>query len=137
MRNRVNICEKTFKVNKEKRTIVCMAKCNLGIYRCKDLDNLLFYDTMKKVTKGLPVSYTGEYKVVSVVKCHPDDVFDEIKGRRIAESRAKKEAYNIAYHFWNNLREYCVHLATLARNKADACDIAEMIEKNHIEELTK
>lgn len=34
------------------------------------------------------------FEVITVARCHKDDKFDETKGRRIAESKAKRLVYS-------------------------------------------
>ncbi len=138
MRNRVNVMKKVFKVNKEKKTVVCIIECNTGIGRDNKLLGIaLELDAKIRKVNNVKIHPMGEFTVLGVAKCHNEDSFDEIKGKRIAESRAKKNAYNIAYHFWKNFSKALSNFKDKCDARADACDIAEMIERNHIEELLK
>lgn len=55
-------------------------------------------DVSKGFTQVVGISgFTGvELKVVGIAKCNPEDTYDEIYGRHLAEVRAKKKLFKLA-----------------------------------------
>lgn len=133
MRNRVTIVERTFKVNPKKRAVVCIIECKFNWPT--EIDTAWgsdFYKYCRKVTGASTVGRSDYFTVVGVSKCHADDTFDEVLGKRIAESRAKKDAYDKAYKVWNMIYKHYIKMAKLASNMAVACFKAKNIEVEHI-----
>lgn len=73
-----------FNVKKEKGTVICVATARISFKSCQGSVNII------------DPNCTKSFKVVVTSKCHKDDKFDEKKGRRIAESRAKRAVYSEA-----------------------------------------
>ena len=134
MKNRVIIKERTFKVNPEKKTVVCIIKC--AFHWPEEIETTYsskFYDYVSEIT-GVR-GWVAPFTVVGVSKCHDDDAFDEVLGKRIAESRAKKDAYRKATALWIKIAEHYLKLSGLARRMYGACYRAKDIEKEHINKL--
>lgn len=134
MRNRVTIKKRTFRVNPGKKTVVCIIKCNINWPEEVDTTyNGKFYDYVTDTTgaKG----WARDFTVVGMSKCHADDTFDEVLGRRIAESRAKKEAYEKALLLWKKIHAHYSRCAEVALRMMAACDDAKNVEKEHINKL--
>lgn len=137
MRNRVTIVKREFKVNKEKNTVVCIMTCRINApedvnyaYMSGALDNKI-----NKILKTKTVY--SPFVVIGTSKCHNEDTFDEVTGKRIAESRAKKDAYEKATLVW---REVAIHYHNLwgqCTTLLNRCAIAKKIEKEHINKLTQ
>lgn len=77
--------EAEYHVNKEKRTVICVLKA--------DYDNELEYYTPSNFNNKYYKDYSYYFKSVGVAKCDPKDEFDITLGKRIAESKAKRNAY--------------------------------------------
>lgn len=76
--------EAEYHVNKEKRTVICVLKA--------DYDNELdYYIPCNYHNKNFKELYY--FKSVGMAKCDPKDEFDITLGKRIAESKAKRNAY--------------------------------------------
>ena len=134
MRNRVTIKERIFRVNSEKKTVVCIIKCAINWpEEVETTYSSKFYDYVIDITgaKG----WLSDFTVVGISKCHADDTFDEVLGRRIAESRAKKEAYEKAMMVWRKIGIHYLRLSGLSRRINGACCRARNIEKEHINKL--
>ena len=80
-------------------TIVCNIECNINIpvdyynAHVRTLERLFpkidfYYDLIRFTVKG-------------VAKCAPEDKYDEVLGKHIAEAKAKQKAYSIAYRIFN------------------------------------
>lgn len=137
MRNRVTIKKREFKVNKEKNTVVCIMTCSINYHN--DLNYAYtpsaVDDKIKKILKTKTIY--SSFIVVGTSKCHSEDTFDEIKGKRIAESRAKKDAYEKATLVWREMGIHYHNLWSLCTKLYNVCSIAKKIEKEHIENLVK
>lgn len=97
-----------YSVNKEKGVVACIMR--VGIY--------------------------GEHhKVIGKAKCSPEDSFDETKGRRIAESRAKKTVYKLAKNLYKEFIEIHIQCSRKFEHLAHLCDCLEKRENFHIHKL--
>lgn len=108
MRIHVNITDRKHYVNAEKRTVVCLITAR--------------WHNMK-------------YQFVGKSKCSPCDTFDEEKGRRIAESRAKTQMYRCLSR---KHKERALQLAESIKyynDRAEFCSILAEKEKLHVEKL--
>lgn len=137
MRNRVTIKKREFKVNKEKNTVVCIMTCQINTP--EDLDYVYLPSALGyKIEKILKTKTVySPFIVVGTSKCHNEDAFDEIKGKRIAESRAKKDAYEKATLVWREIGIHYHNLWSLCTKLYNICSIAKKIEKEHINKLTQ
>lgn len=136
MRNRVTIVERTFKVNPKKRTIVCIIECKFNWPTEIDATwGHNFYKYCREITGNNTVGRGDYFTVVGISRCHDEDTFDETLGKRIAEARAKKDAYNKARMVWNKIYENYIRIAKIASNMSYACAKAKYIEVKHITKL--
>ena len=74
---------------------------------------------------------------IGVANCNPNDTFDEVTGKRIAESRAKTKAFKIAKNVWNCIAKGLTEKANIANTMAKNCAAMEEIESNHVKELSE
>lgn len=131
MKNKVCIRESKFHINRGSKTVVCVLDVNLQLQSHPAWD-VIFRDYWKH----LPfIKNYGDFKVRGIARCSDDDIFDEDKGRKIAESRAKARAYDIACKVYlaisNSLDKYGKEI----ENTLGACVMAKEVEEAHIEEL--
>lgn len=83
---KVQFISTKFFVNEEKRTVTCemVARLNSGV---TGQDNIrLTYEGMNR--------FSDPFKVTTTARCHKDDEFSELLGKRIAESKAKRRVYS-------------------------------------------
>lgn len=75
----------------------CVLTAKLGINTSFPKFRML-RDVSKGFTQVVGISgFTGvELKVVGIAKCNPEDIYDEIYGRHLAEVRAKKKLFKLA-----------------------------------------
>ena len=73
-----------FFVNKEKKTVACVATDEDNLANCEILNILHKYDIEET---GILTNW-GNKEFVGVAKCHPEDEFDEEIGKRIAKLKA-------------------------------------------------
>lgn len=134
MRNRVHVSKSEYKVNPEKGVVICILECETGVDRT-DVWSAVSYRWWKK---RLPfVDFYGKFTVKAIARCNKDDKFDEVIGKRIAESRAKSKAYKVAGKFWLICSLKIKDMVRTCLNLKEACRIAEVNEIEHIKELSK
>ncbi len=115
--------EAEYHVNKEKRTVICVLKADydneLDLYRPSNYYNKNFKDFYY-------------FKSVGVAKCDPKDEFDITLGKRIAESKAKRNAYkryiNIIRGFEKDLSK---SMDIMRYNKAVMLDYIKKEEEHY------
>ena len=100
--------------------------------------NLSYY--IAEEIEGEPAFLQDE--IVKVLKlgisiCNPNDTFDEVIGKRIAESKAKTKAFKIAKNVWNCIAKGLAKKANIANIMAKNCAAMEEIESNHVKELSE
>lgn len=81
---KLHFLNKKYIVNKEAGVVVCVITAEFNITNRELWWNSLIEDFLNK---------RGPYEFIGVAKCHKDDVFDEQKGKYIAESKAKCKLY--------------------------------------------
>lgn len=133
MRSNLKIEKIDYRVNEEKRTVVCILNCDMQLEKHPAFGNYIYTDQWKK--RMPKVSWDGEFNVSAVAKCNDDDTFDVETGKRIAESRAKKKAFGIARRVYGETYSKIMKAVTSIMMSEEACRIAESVEQNHIEEL--
>lgn len=79
----------------EKRMVICECTTKLNWWSLKNNA----YSTIpanwdKNVESLFKNSNYPEFTIRAVAKAHPDDIFDEIKGKRIAKSKANIKVYH-------------------------------------------
>lgn len=103
--------------------IIELDQCPEIIYRPKEFHG---YENLHYKRGGL------KFMVKAVAKCHPDDKYDSEVGKRIAESRASKKAFNLAkslvrectLRLDNNLQALCDYhyrLSDMLEREEDHC----------------
>lgn len=91
--------ESKFKVVEENKEIVCILHCYPSFSKLRELGvNINHLPDFK----GSPYAFT----VVGRSKCHPDDTFSEITGKRLAERRAKRKAFMKIIKYYRNAYKY-------------------------------
>lgn len=81
---KVRFIRTEFVVNEEKRTVACIITARVTL---SNRQEKIFYNDLYEN------SLTKLFKVAGVSKCHENDEFDLVRGKRIAESRAKAKVY--------------------------------------------
>lgn len=130
MKNKVNVTSREFKVFPEKGIVVCTLECDTQI--CNHYNIWYSSEWWKKLHK---VKYGGTFTVTAKAKCGTNDKFDEVIGKRIAESRAKCKAYSTAEKLWDVCEEKILEMANICSARAEACRIARRKEAEHVIEL--
>lgn len=124
-------------VNKSKGIVVCIAE----VEPTSELDYSLTYEEEIKIHTKFPYVITSlhgkPFIIKAIAKCSPEDKFDEILGKRIAEGRVK-------YKLFITTAKVANFIANLRIKQADDfLDISlEALknsnkEKNHIQSLIK
>lgn len=132
MRNRVHVINSTYKVIPDKGIVVCILECTTGV----DNTNVWHIIQTDWWSKRLPnVNYRGNFTVRAKAICSKDDKFDEVIGKRIAESRAKAKAYRTAYKFWSICAKNIDNMVKFCNSTASACSVAFCKEEDHVKKL--
>ena len=79
-------------INKEKRTVVCTIEASFDSYDLRELDPDFLYSNNTFYARG-------------ITKCKEPDVFNEEIGKRLAESKAKMQAYKKAFKFLDSFKK--------------------------------
>lgn len=134
MRNRVHVINSEYKVNSEKGIVICILECSTGVDRT-DVWTTVSHNWWKR---KLPlVDFYGRFTVKAIARCNGVDKFDEVIGKRIAESRAKAKAYRTAYKFWSICAKNIGSMVKFCNSTSSACAAAMIKEGEHIKELCK
>lgn len=135
MRNRCKVLKEVYKVDEAKKTIVCILTFDMQLFKA---DGVLVYPTAF-ISDKEKTSYgkAGVYTVLGISKCHPDDTFDVVKGKRIAQSKAKLEMYRKATVTWDSVyRNLLINVADIKKRRYN-CKVSAKEEKEHIKDLDK
>ena len=132
MKNRVLIVNEHFHVDEKNKTVVCTLNCNVQEH--KHVDAFYMYGNMYAKSG---VHNNGTFIVKAKARCNASDTFDEVVGKRIAESRAKAKAYKVAARFWKNSANVFKGVIASCEYAEKACLKALEVENKHVEELTK
>ena len=132
MKNRVLIVKEQFHVDEKNKTVVCTLNCNVQEYKHVDVSYMC-----GNMYEKSGVSFTGHFTVKAKARCNASDTFDEVVGKRIAESRAKAKAYKVAARFWKNSANVFKGVIASCEYAEKACLKALEVENKHVEELTK
>lgn len=133
MKTRVVFKDGKYYINEDKGTVTCVLEGYLNI------DFKYFYIPKnwkiipKKNMIGMP--YTYDFRVSGIAICSKEDTFNQELGMKIAESKAKKQAFKIAHNgysiIYNNLMRELDIVKVLQCN----CTRAVMNEEMHLRKL--
>lgn len=131
MKNRCKVLKTTYKVDENNKTVVCIINWDMQVHK-SPIPYWIF--TEAKCNEALMIGNTS----VGISKCHPDDTFDVVKGKRIAESKAKAKMYRKAAKVWDKTFKFLTikWLADI-HNRHSSCITAYCGELAHIENLDK
>ena len=124
-----------FIVKPENKVVVCNMRVDMQLVA----SNLWAYMDTKwwATTKAPMVDDFGKFTVTAKARCNPNDTFDEVTGKRIAESKAKTKAFKIAKNVWSCIAKNLTKKANIANIMAKYCAAMEEIESNHVKELSE
>lgn len=129
MRTRVQIIKRNFYVNKEKGVVTCV----ITTWNSPNTSLGDYIDGYGYATKDRRV--LCRHTFIATAKCSPLDIFDENKGKRIAESRAKVKAFKYYMNVYTKISQVLNDVSTEISNIALACKYASETELKHIKEL--
>lgn len=131
MKNRVKITKASYIVNPEKKVVVCVLECDMQLQK-----HPAWIDIYPKMWANLPlVDLCGTFKVRAIARCNEEDAFNEEVGKRIAESRAKGEAFATAAKVYREIEKYFLNCAALVNESVEACEQTVKVEEAHVELL--
>ena len=123
-----------FIVKPENKVVVCIMSVDMQLINS---ECWYFVNSAWWATKAPMVNGYGEFTVTAKARCNPNDTFDEVTGKRIAESKAKTKAFKIAKNVWNCIAKGLTKRANIANTMAKNCAAMEEIESNHVKELSE
>ena len=133
MKNRVKMENTKYFVDSNNKVVICTIDCDMQLNSHPAWDVI----NMNVWGKRFPnVSFAGDFTVKAKARCREGDIFDEKKGKMIAESKAKAKAYSIASRIYKSLHKYLIHQAMMCFRSYDACFTAETVEREHVKELS-
>ena len=135
MKTNLTFGEIKFSRNPIKRTTECIIECI--IQKQKGPKVLIpYYIEEKFFPVSVEVNPTDiRFYVSGIATCHKDDEFNIAHGRRIAESRAKRAAFNIAKNYWVKAAKYYYNLFSYCDSVHHVCTGAAIAEKRHCNNL--
>ena len=80
-------------VNKESKVTVCIIDCSWN-NKSTVISDIWIRKVCNIIEDKFPEYNRPSFKVVGVARCSENDTYNEIVGKRIAESKAKAEAFN-------------------------------------------
>lgn len=135
MKNRCKVLKEVYKVDEDKKTIVCILTFDMQIGKANN--DLVFPTAFVSNKDNVTYGRAGIYTVIGISKCHPDDTFDVVKGKRIAQSKAKLEMYRKAAITWDSIyRNLLINVADIKQRRYN-CKVSAKEEKEHIKYLDK
>lgn len=126
--------EPKFIVKPEDKVVVCKMKVDMQLIdsECWPYIGAAWYGN-----KALKVNQFGEFTVKAIARCNPEDTFDEVIGKRIAESRAKAKAFKTATNVWLCITKGLKEQANIAGTMAAHCELVRKAEVEHVEKLSE
>ena len=104
-----------FFVNKEKKTVACTIDFEINLLEIKALKSMLYHTQFRDLVSSL--SYDKEnafgickFKVSGKARATDEDEFDEEFGKRLAKTRAQKNAFKIANKVYCDIGEFLYKL---------------------------
>lgn len=134
MKTKVKVINEKYIVNSESKVVVCILTCNVPVDRINNDFGIYTYPWKKQLPK---VKGLATFHVKGIAKCDSSDSFDEVLGKRIAQSRAKEKSYRIAAIIWSKMANYLLNIANQCFRLSNNCILEYNKEKEHIKELTK
>lgn len=110
-------------------TIICKMCLDM------QLNNSSLHGMIDKSVMEKSCTNFGKFSITGKAKLHPGDQFDEVVGRRIAESRAKHKAYARANRLINALIESAEKQVEAAKLYASQLQKCSEKENAHIKAL--
>lgn len=130
MKNRCKVLKEVYKVDEVNKTVVCIINWDMQ----PEKSPIPFWVFTEAKCNAALCTNTS----VGVSKCHPDDAFDVVKGKRIAESKAKAKMYRKAAKVWDKTFKFLtIKWLDNIYNRKTACVKAYFGELVHIKDLDK
>ena len=133
MKTNVVFSEPKYIVNKEKKTVVCLLKVEPEM----SPRGTHYWDDSRWYSNKFNTDCMGKFQAKGVAKCSEDDEFNEQLGKRIAESKAKKQGFAIASQIMETVFDKLVKEVNQLGEWAFNCKKAYWHENEHINYLIK
>lgn len=122
-----------FIIKPEHNTVVCIMTVDMQLH---DSGLWIYTDKRWWESKVPEADDFGRFTVRAIAKCSPDDTFNEVIGKRIAESRAKAKAFNISSKVWLCIAEKLADISSKASSLGQNCAKMQEFEFNRVTELS-
>lgn len=126
----------TYIINHEKGAVVCSIEVCSNIY---DYPNLFISGLTQKISKKFHINWVNQPQTfTAVAKLHKEDTWDEIKGKRIAESKCKRKIYKFYCRLYDFVISEIMHNdIALFNQHTDNLAYCFNRENVHLKELMK
>lgn len=118
---------------REENMITCRIQYSLNL--AKDIDGSINPLIIQSICFAKGLDTIIPIVVEGVAKCNPEDTFDEVLGKRIAESRAKAKFGKVLYNSLNKLQEAINSVQISILKNREKVDIFKRQELSHVEDL--
>lgn len=134
MKTKVTIISRKFYVDKNKKVITCAIKSVLNTDVCECIYLGDMWTNLKNKFNFYPPYSTLTF--IATTRCREGDKFDDIKGKRIAESKAKAKMFKYYARMLNNI-ENSLNTSILSKiiRLKEANEYAYSSERRHVKEL--
>ena len=130
MKNRCKVLKEIYKVDEANKTVVCIINWDMQ----PEKSPIPFWVFTEAKCNAALMDNTS----VGISKCHPDDAFDIVKGKRIAESKAKAKMYRKAAKVWDKTFKFLtIKWLTDIHKRHSSCIMAYCGELSHIKDLDR
>lgn len=133
MKNRIKISKTTYYVDVENKVVICKLDCDMQLFKHP---SYIYINRSLWFEKFPNVDFNGKFTVVAKAKCDTIDDFDEVKGKRIAESKAKAKMFKLASKVYLECHSALMEYVTPILQSSEACFDAYLRERNHVKELS-
>lgn len=123
-----------YKVDKKNGVIICTGKWNLQNIYDFFPENLswIAYDYIRTYFNALKYDCIT---IKAIAKCSPEDEFNEITGKRIAESRMQIKMYNTITNALNSFKKTLLSYVKTTTNNLMSVNYKLTKELNHLNKL--
>ena len=135
MKTKLEVFKIKYKVDKENRVIICIITCGTNMISTPPYIMEIYRE--KVMPKLNMCNAFGVFTISAKSRCHIDDEWDEIKGKRIAESKATKKAFKIALRIWCLLTQELNKASNLTDELFFANYNAYIRECEHLKKLSE
>lgn len=136
MKTYITFDDPYFIVNEKARKVVCVQEAYLHAYKLPFFDDLMAIPGMsnlvqKYFVEGVPICV---FKTKGIAKCDPEDEWNELTGKHVAERKAQAAAFKKVAEFYKIGFEYYKTITQSIANSILTCKNAYQGIEKRLEE---